>query len=106
MIDFSLLSEKSVKLKAVENGGFTVTDENDVLVFPITGWHIGPLSEHGAILMQFDFITSPLQPTEESLETNLFCLTPAMAHALIAQLSESIKQLAAEQANAAVFTRH
>ena len=80
--------------------------KDEVAVFPITGWNIGPLPEQGAILMQFDFITSTLHSVDESLETNLFCMTPEMTRALIDQLSESLKLLETMPENTTVIHKH
>lgn len=64
--------------------------ENELAVFPITGWKLGRLPGHEALLMQFSFVKSTLHPVEDSLETNLFCLSPEMTRDLIKQLSESL----------------
>jgi len=67
-----------------------VNEFNRFTFYPVTGWHIGPLSGHEALVLQFGYI-DPDAPAEQRLqETLFFGLTIEMAKELMGNLSEHI----------------
>ncbi|WP_129991865.1 bssS family protein [Rahnella sp. CFA14(1/10)] len=67
-----------------------MSNKSDIPIFPIAGWKIGPLPGYDALVMKFQFLTSPIQPIEEAQETQFFGLTPDIARALISELQKHI----------------
>lgn len=58
--------------------------------YPVTGWHIGPLNTHQALVVKFGYI-DPNAPREKGPQETLFLgLTLEMAKKLVANLSEHI----------------
>lgn len=58
--------------------------------YPVTGWHIGPLKSHRALVLKFGYI-DPDAPREEGPHETLFLgLTLEMAKKLVTSLSEHI----------------
>ncbi|MGK3144360.1 hypothetical protein [Pantoea sp. C2G6] len=63
---------------------------NRFTFYPVTGWHIGPLSGHQALVLQFGYV-DPQAPQEQRLqETRFFGLTIEMAKELVGNLNEHI----------------
>ncbi|WP_369788510.1 bssS family protein [Rouxiella sp. WC2420] len=83
-----------------------MSEKQDVSVFPVTGWRVGPLLGHDVILMQFHFITSTLHPLDESQDGILYGITPDMARALIIQLEGSIESFRTSQIYSPDETNH
>ncbi|WP_312804380.1 bssS family protein [Atlantibacter hermannii] len=67
--------------------------KDDIPVFPVIGWHAGPLPGHDAVIMKFQFLSSPMQPIETAQETQFFSLTPDMAESLVSYLQRHIESL-------------
>ncbi|HHQ6722187.1 TPA: bssS family protein [Serratia fonticola] len=68
-----------------------MSKKTDISIFPVTGWKIGPLPGYDALVLKFQFLTSPTQPLEEAQETQFFGITPDIAKAMIADLKKHIE---------------
>ncbi|MDH2067424.1 hypothetical protein [Pantoea sp. GD03673] len=58
--------------------------------YPVTGWHIGPLNGHQALVLQFGYVDPAATQEQPLQETLFFGLTIEMAKALVSSLSEQI----------------
>ncbi len=77
----------------------SVNEFNRFTFYPVTGWHIGPLSDHQALVLQFGYV-DPDAPDEQALqESRFFGLTLEMARALVNHLSEQIARAEQETGN-------
>ncbi|UTJ46147.1 bssS family protein [Atlantibacter subterranea] len=70
-----------------------MSQKDDIPVFPVTGWHAGPLPGYDALIVKFQFLSSPMQPIETAQETQFFALTPEMAESLVSDLQRHIESL-------------
>ena len=64
---------------------------NRFTFYPVTGWHIGPLSGHQALVLQFGYVDPQASPEQPMRETCFFGLTIEMAKALVSNLAEQIE---------------
>ncbi|WP_336747942.1 hypothetical protein [Pantoea vagans] len=63
---------------------------NRFTFYPVTGWNIGPLKSHRALVLKFGYI-DPDAPREQGPQETLFLgLTLEMAKKLVINLSEHI----------------
>lgn len=63
---------------------------NRFTFYPVTGWHIGPLTHHQALVLRFGYL-DPEDPDKPiSRESLFFGLTLEMAKALVSNLNEQI----------------
>ncbi len=67
-----------------------MSKKDDIPVFPITSWDIGPLPGYNAVAMRFHFITSPMDNIDSAQTTNYMVVTPEMAKSLISDLQKHI----------------
>lgn len=63
---------------------------NRFTFYPVTGWHIGPLSGHQALVLQFGYIDPEAPRHQDPQQTLFFGLTIEMAKKLMNNLSEHI----------------
>lgn len=63
---------------------------NRFTFYPVTGWHIGPLSGHQALVLQFGYIDPEAPRQQDPQQTLFFGLTIEMAKKLMNTLSEHI----------------
>ena len=68
-----------------------MSKQDDIPVFPVAGWKVGPLPGYDAVVIKFQYLSSPMQPLEGAQETQFFAITPEMAEALIADLQKHIQ---------------
>lgn len=64
---------------------------NRFTFYPVTGWHIGPLDGHQALVLQFGYVDPEASPEQPLQETRFFGLTIEMAKALVSHLAEQIE---------------
>lgn len=67
-----------------------VNEFNRFIFCPVTGWHIGPLNGHQALVLQFSFVDPDAPDNQAQRETRFLGLTTEMAKALVNHLSEQI----------------
>jgi len=67
-----------------------VTKFEELVFYPITGWHIGPLSGHPAIVLQFSYTEAQALPGTDPQESVFFGLTAGMTRKLIASLNQHL----------------
>ncbi len=53
-----------------------MSNKDDIPVFPVSGWQAGPLPGYDALILKFQYLTSPMQPLESAQETQFFCTYP------------------------------
>ncbi|HDU1488328.1 TPA: bssS family protein [Klebsiella pneumoniae] len=70
-----------------------MSKQNDIPTFPVAGWTAGPLPGYDALVVKFQYLSSPMQPMESAQETEFFALTPEMTEALISDLQRHIDTL-------------
>lgn len=58
--------------------------------YPVTGWNIGPLSGHQALVLQFGYVDPDAPPDQSPQETTYLGLTLDMAKKLVSNLNEHI----------------
>ncbi|EFH7974188.1 bssS family protein [Escherichia coli] len=70
-----------------------MSKQDDIPVFPVTGWQAGPLPGYDALVLKFQFLSSPMQSMESAQETQFFAITPEMAESLISDLQKHVLNL-------------
>lgn len=70
-----------------------MTSYKNFTFFPITGWHIGPLIDQKAIVLQFGYIDEISKSIGKETHSVFFGLTADMAKKLIASLEKHIDYL-------------
>ncbi|EEQ0857101.1 bssS family protein [Salmonella enterica subsp. enterica serovar Enteritidis] len=70
-----------------------MSQKDDIPVFPVTGWQAGPLPGYDALVVKFQFLSSPMQPIESAQETQFLVLTPEMGESLASDLQRHIQDL-------------
>ncbi|ADO08666.1 hypothetical protein Pvag_0454 [Pantoea vagans C9-1] len=68
-----------------------VNEFNRFIFYPVTGWHIGPLSNHKALVLQFSYLDPEASREQAPQETLFLGLTIEMAKKLVSNLSEQIE---------------
>lgn len=68
-------------------------DENDVALFPVAGWEIGPIPSLGLVMIQPHFLTHPMQRPEEANAGRRYALTPLQARELSDALQRALAKL-------------
>lgn len=63
---------------------------NSFTFYPVTGWHIGPLTGHQALVLQFSYHDPKAPFTKRQQESLYFGMTLEMAKKLVVNLSEHI----------------
>ncbi|MGD9424045.1 hypothetical protein ACLHDD_02470 [Pantoea sp. NSTU24] len=63
---------------------------NRFIFYPVTGWHIGPLNNHQALVLKFGYVDPDAPDVQSQQESRFFGLTLEMARALVSHLSEQI----------------
>ncbi|HAI04434.1 MULTISPECIES: hypothetical protein [Pantoea] len=63
---------------------------NSFTFYPVTGWHIGPLTGHQALVLQFGYHDPKAPFTKRQQESLYFGMTLEMAKKLVVNLSEHI----------------
>jgi len=58
--------------------------------YPVTGWHVGPLPGHQALVLQFGYHDPQAPFTKRQQESLFFGMTIEMAKKLVINLSEHI----------------
>lgn len=66
---------------------------DNIPLFPVAGWAIGPLPSYGAVTVKFDFLTSPMQSPQDANEGRYYALTPQQATELAHKLLEAARRL-------------
>ncbi len=55
-----------------------MSKKDDIPVFPISGYQIGPLKGYDALVMKLQYLSSPMHSLDQAQETNFFALSPAV----------------------------
>lgn len=67
-----------------------MNDFNRFTFYPVTGWHIGPLSGHAALVLQFSYLDPQVPRARSAQESLFFGLTLEMAKELVSTLITQI----------------
>lgn len=68
-------------------------DKDDVPLFPVAGWEIGPLPSLGVVMIQPHFLTHPMQRPEEANSGRRYVLTPQQALELAGAIQRALQKL-------------
>lgn len=68
-------------------------DEPQVSLFPITGWEMRPVSAYDAIVVRFQYLSSPLQPEDSPHTGPGLVLTRSQTADLIHILQKQLARL-------------
>ncbi|QGX91226.1 bssS family protein [Tatumella sp. TA1] len=70
-----------------------MSNKDDIPVFPVAGWKVGPLPGYDSVVLKFQYLVSPMQPLEQAQETQFFAVTTEMAEQLISELQKHVHTL-------------
>lgn len=70
-----------------------MSNKDDIPVFPVAGWQVGPLPGYDSVVLKFQYLVSPMQPLEQAQETQFFAVTTEMAEQLISELQKHVQTL-------------
>ncbi|WP_185856306.1 bssS family protein [Vreelandella populi] len=79
---------------------------NNISLFPVSGWQIGPVPLHDIIALKLHFLSHPLQKNEEAQESQMFAMTPAQGRELIDRIQAAIEVLENSDAQGSGLERH
>lgn len=79
---------------------------NEISLFPVAGWQIGPVPTHDIIALKFQFLSHALQKNEEAQESQMFAMTPAQGRELIERIQAAIDVLEKSDSQGSAFPRH
>lgn len=65
----------------------------DVKLFPITGWEASSVSAHDAVILRFQYLSSPMQSEEEPHTSPALAISRTQAQELIDLLQSQLKRL-------------
>ena len=80
--------------------------EEEVTLFPICAWSIGPIKMYESVAIKLEFLTSALQKRDEANETPNFTLTVDQALLLSNALQLAVHELQSAEVQAAPGQRH
>lgn len=66
---------------------------DEIPLFPVTEWTVGPIPRFGAVTVRLGFITGPMQPLGDANPGRHYVLTAAQATELAEKILESVRQL-------------
>ncbi|AZY52217.1 bssS family protein [Bordetella avium] len=81
-------------------------NENEIPLFPVAAWEVGPLPTIGLAAIKFDFLTNPSQPLQEANPGRHYVLTPIELRALIRKLEETLHVLETSEPTAPQGPQH
>ncbi|MEX9896606.1 bssS family protein [Providencia rettgeri] len=70
-----------------------MSKKDDIPVFPISGYQIGPLKGYDALVMKLQYLSSPMQSLDQAQETNFFALSPTVVRGIISDLQKHLETL-------------
>lgn len=79
---------------------------DNIPLFPVAGWAIGPIPAHNAVVVKFDFLTNLMQSPEEANEGRHYLLTPQQATELAQKILEAVHRLETIGAQAPLGPQH
>jgi hypothetical protein len=71
---------------------------SDLSLFPIIGWEARPVPSHGAVLIRFQYLSSPKQAEEKPHTSPLLAMTRQQTLDLIRILQKQLERLDKEPA--------
>jgi biofilm regulator BssS len=69
------------------------TADEEIPVFPVSAWEIGPVPSLGMVLIRFGFLSHQLQKPNESQWDRRYALSPEITRKLIAELGNVLDRL-------------
>lgn len=70
-----------------------MNNEDEITLYPVASWKVGPVLPHGVVTLRPDFLTHPFQRLDEANAGRYYALTPAQVRALIQDLSAALEML-------------
>jgi biofilm regulator BssS len=64
----------------------------EITTFPVTGWEIKNVPAYDIILLNLQFLSSPMQRIEQADPGRNYAMTPAQIQELIAALQRSLEK--------------
>jgi hypothetical protein len=80
--------------------------EEDLPIFPVTGWNIGTIPAYGALFVQLPFLSHPMQTIAEADPGRRYVFQLNQARDLIAALQEAVQKLESAGYEAMPGERH
>lgn len=68
-------------------------NQDEIPVFPVAGWAIGPLPAFGAITIRLDFLSNQLQDTSAPNIGRHYGLLPDQARELVAAINSALEKV-------------
>lgn len=67
--------------------------QDEIPLFPVCGWSIGPILVHDAVTIKFDFLTNLMQPVNEANQGRHYLLASAQAKELVEKIQKALHYL-------------
>ena len=67
--------------------------EDDIPLFPVASWQLGPVPSLGIVTFRPNFLTNLSQRPDEANEGRYYALTPVQVQGLIQDLSAALEKL-------------
>jgi hypothetical protein len=83
-----------------------MSDETEVLLFPVARWDFGPLPSMGMVTIRPHFLVSPMQRLEEAQPSRYYALTTVQVRALIHDLQKALATLESHAESADGYQKH
>lgn len=80
--------------------------ENEIPLFPVASWKIGPVYIHGLIAFCPDFLDGPGQNPDEAHQGRHYALTPVQVRALISDLQKQLQKLEKSESQGGTGSNH
>lgn len=79
---------------------------DNIPLFPVSAWAVGPIDAYGAVTIKFDFLTHSLQSVDEANEGRHYLLMPAQAAELVEKIQKALRHLETVSAQAPPGQQH
>jgi hypothetical protein len=79
---------------------------DEIKLFPVCGWTIGPIKAYEAVTVRLDYLTSPMQLLPEAIQSPQFVLTAPQASELAEALNSAVRKLQTSEFQAAPDPKH
>lgn len=65
----------------------------NIPLFPVSAWSVGPIDSYGAVTIKFDFLTHPMQSLDEANQGRHYLLMPVQAAELAQKIQQALRHL-------------
>lgn len=81
-------------------------DNDELILFPVTGWEVAPISAYGAIFIRPAFLAHPMQKMEEADPGRRYLLTAAQAKELRDAIDRTLLRLQSGEPQGSGLPKH